>query len=149
MSQPVAWRLDSAKALAITGALEWHDPAIGTQPVDMAQLGDVVIWRKEEPASYHLAATLDDAADGITHVTRGQDLFHATHVHRILQALLNLAAPQYHHHALLLDAAGEKLAKRRGSASLADLRKAGEDGELLAEQLRLHSFPAGISLQSA
>lgn len=153
MSQPVAWRLDAAKALEITGAMEWHDATAGTLAVDMTQLGDVVIWRKEEPASYHLAATLDDAADGITLVTRGQDLFHATHVHRILQALIELPVPQYHHHPLLLDKAGEKLAKRRGSASLADLRQAdngaGEDGELLAEQLRLHSFPAGISLQSA
>ncbi|MEP2735018.1 MAG: tRNA glutamyl-Q(34) synthetase GluQRS [Erythrobacter sp.] len=146
---PVAWRLDAAKALAITGPLSWHDTAAGILPVDMTQLGDVVIWRKEEPASYHLAATLDDAADGVTLVTRGFDLFHATHVHRILQALMDLPVPQYHHHPLLLDEGGEKLAKRRGSASLADLREAGEDGLLLAEQLRLHSFPAGISLQKA
>lgn len=146
LPQPVAWRMDAAKALEITGPLEWQGSAAGTLPVDMSQLGDVVICRKEEPASYHLAATLDDAADGVTLVTRGQDLFHATHVHRILQSLLGLPVPQYHHHPLLLDENGEKLAKRRGSASLADLREAKEGGLLLAEQLRLHSFPAGISL---
>jgi glutamyl-Q tRNA(Asp) synthetase len=153
VSQPYALRLDAAKALAITGPLEWYDEIAGPQSADMTQLGDVVIWRKEEPASYHLAATLDDAADGVTLVTRGKDLFHATHVHRILQALLELPVPRYHHHPLLLDETGEKLAKRRGSSSIADLRRAdngsGADGELLAEQLRLHSFPAGISLQKA
>lgn len=149
MTAPVAWRLDGAKALQLTGRLDWSDAIAGTMNVDLSQLGDVVICRKEEPASYHLAATLDDAADGMTHVTRGQDLFHATHIHRLLQALLDLPVPQWHHHPLLLDGTGEKLAKRRGSSSLADLRMAGENGVLLAEQLRLHSFPAGISLQKA
>ena len=148
-TQPVAWRLDTAKALALTGPLEWYEESAGRQNVDLALLGDVVICRKEEPASYHLAATLDDAADGVTLVARGQDLFAASHIHRLLQALLDLPVPRWHHHGLLLDESGEKLAKRRGSASLADLRAAGEDGELLAEQLRLHSFAGGISLQSA
>ena len=108
-----------------------------------------MIVRKDAPASYHLAATLDDAADGVTLVTRGMDLFAATPIHRLLQALLGLPVPRWHHHGLLVDASGHKLAKRRGSPSLADRREAGEDGLLLAEQLRLHSFPAGISLVSA
>ncbi|MGN6498951.1 MAG: glutamate--tRNA ligase family protein, partial [Tsuneonella sp.] len=108
--------------------------------------GDPVLVRKDAPASYHLAATLDDAADGVTLVTRGRDLLAATHVHRLLQALLGLPVPVWHHHPLLLDASGEKLAKRRGSPSLADRRAAGEDGRVLAADLRAHRFPAGISL---
>ena len=107
--------------------------------------GDVVLLRKEAPASYHLAATLDDAADGVTLVTRGMDLFAASHVHRLLQALLGLPVPVWHHHALLLDPQGRKLAKRRGSASLADRRQAGEDGRAVADSLRRQDFPAGIS----
>ena len=98
------------------------------------------------PASYHLAATLDDAADGVTLVSRGMDLFAATHVHRLLQALLSLPVPAWHHHALLLDAEGKKLAKRRGSPSLAELRLAGEDGRALANSLRAERLPAGITL---
>jgi len=105
-----------------------------------------VLLRKDEPASYHLAATLDDATDGVTLVTRGADLFAASHLHRLLQALLDLPVPQWHHHDLLLDDTGRKLAKRRGSPSLADRRESGEDGQLLAERLRLHAFPSGISL---
>ena len=111
------------------------------------------IVRKDAPASYHLAATLDDAADGGTLVTRGADLFPATHIHRLLQALLCLPVPRWHHHGLLLDRSGQKLAKRRGSGAsglgLADRRQGGENGLLLAEQLRLHRFPAGISLLNA
>jgi len=105
-----------------------------------------VLVRKDAPASYHLAATLDDATDGITHVTRGVDLFAASHVHRLLQALLDLPVPVWHHHGLLIEADGRKLAKRRGSASLADLRAQGLDGRQLAEDLRNFRFPAGISL---
>lgn len=145
----VAWRLDVAKALARTGPLTWTDMLAGEQVARPELLGDVVLVRKDEPASYHLAATLDDAADGVTLVTRGQDLFTASHVHRLLQALFGLREPRWHHHPLLLDAAGKKLAKRRNSPSLADRRASGEDGRLLAAQLRLHRLPAGISLGSA
>jgi len=102
--------------------------------------------RKDAPASYHLAATIDDAADGVTVVTRGKDLFASTHVHRLLQALLGLPVPRWHHHGLLVESDGLKLAKRRGSASLADRRRAGEDGIALAGALRAGRFPAGISL---
>lgn len=147
--RPVAWRLDVAKALTLTGPLSWTDALAGEQAARPELLGDVVLLRKDEPASYHLAATLDDAADGVTLVTRGQDLFTASHVHRLLQALLGLPVPRWHHHALLLDAQGRKLAKRRNSPSLADRRTGGEDGLLLAAQLRLHRLPAGISLGSA
>lgn len=141
-----AWRLDVATALALTGPLAWTDEMAGEQRAAPEAFGDVVLWRKDAPASYHLAVTLDDAADGITHVTRGMDLFPATHVHRLLQALLGLPVPVWHHHGLLVEADGRKLAKRRGSPSLADRRRAGEDGPALAARLRAHDFPAGISL---
>lgn len=145
-SLPAAWRLDVAAAMARAGELTWEDDRAGTLIANPRGFGDVVLLRKDAPASYHLAATLDDAADGVTLVTRGMDLFAATHVHRLLQALLDLPVPRWHHHALLIDATGEKLAKRRGSASLKDRREAGEDGRALVERLRAHRFPSGITL---
>lgn len=146
--EPVAWRLDVAQALRRTGPLTWRDAIRGEQAARPELAGDVVLVRKEPetPASYHLAATLDDAADGVTLVTRGTDLFAASHVHRLLQALLGLPVPQWHHHPLLLDADGRKLAKRRGAPSLADRRRAGEDGATLAAGLRDGRLPAGITL---
>ncbi|MDP5102797.1 MAG: tRNA glutamyl-Q(34) synthetase GluQRS [Erythrobacter sp.] len=138
-----AWRLDSARALAETGRLVWVDDLAGSIPVDLSGLGDVVLMRKDLPASYHLAVTLDDAADGVTLVTRGADLFAASHVHRTLQALLGLPVPRWHHHALLTDDTGQKLAKRRGSPALAERRLAGEDGRMLAAQLRLQHLRLG------
>jgi glutamyl-Q tRNA(Asp) synthetase len=145
---PIAWRLDVAEALRRTGPLTWTDERAGEQQALPELGGDVVLVRRdaETPASYHLAATIDDAADGITLVTRGMDLFPATHVHRLLQALLGLPVPAWHHHPLLLDETGKKLAKRRGSPSLADRRLAGEDGRALADSLRAGRLPAGITL---
>lgn len=140
------WRLDVAKALALTGPLTWEDELAGVQQARPDLAGDPVIVRKDAPASYHLAATLDDAADGVTLVTRGMDLFGATYIHRLLQALLDLPVPCWHHHQLLVEPDGKKLAKRRGSPSLRDRRLAGEDGGALADALRTHRFPAGISL---
>lgn len=145
-SEGAAWRIDMAAAMARAGPLAWVDELAGEQRATPGIFGDVVLLRKEAPASYHLAATLDDAADGITLVTRGADLFAATHIHRLLQALLGLPVPTWHHHGLLVEADGRKLAKRRGSPSLADRRRAGEDGHALAEALRAHRFPTGISL---
>lgn len=144
--QEAAWRLDVAKALKVTGPLEWTDALAGVQRAGPDLAGDVVLVRKDAPASYHLAATLDDAADGVTLVTRGQDLFAATHVHRLLQALLDLPVPTWHHHPLLVEPDGRKLAKRRGSPGLVEMGAAGIDGRLLADDLRAHRFPAGISL---
>ena len=141
-----SWRLDVAKALALTGPLEWTDEIVGLQRAIPQIFGDVVLLRGSGEAAYHLAVTLDDAADGITLVTRGADLFAASHVHRLLQALLGLPVPRWHHHSLLLAADGHKLAKRRGSPGLAARRQAGEDGHLLAADLRAGRFPAGISL---
>jgi glutamyl-Q tRNA(Asp) synthetase len=144
----VAWRLDVAAALMRTGPLTWLDERAGVQVARPGLAGDVVLVRKDRvtPASYHLAATLDDAADGVTLVTRGMDLFAASHVHRLLQALLELPVPIWHHHPLLLDGSGRKLAKRRGSPALADRRRAGEDGRALADALRNRLPLAGLTL---
>ena len=143
-----ACRIDMARASALAGPLTWIDEPAGTQEARPERFGDVVLLRKDLPASYHLAATLDDAADGITLVTRGADLFAASHVHRLLQALMGLKVPSWHHHALLVEPDGRKLAKRRGSPSLGDRRRAGEDGRALADALRANRFPAGISLSA-
>lgn len=142
-ARPSAWRLDAERALAQTGPLVWEDVLAGPQTANLCGLGDVVLVRKDLPASYHLAVALDDAADGVTLVTRGADLFAATHIHRTLQALLGLPVPRWHHHPLLTDSAGEKLAKRRGSPALAQQREAGEDGRMIAEQLRLQHLRLG------
>ena len=148
--KPAALRLDAdramAQASARSGALAWHDALAGEQTADPREFGDVVLVRKDAPASYHLAATLDDSADGVTLVTRGTDLFHATHIHRLLQDLLGLPVPRWHHHPILVDAEGRKLAKRRNSPSLADRRDRGENGRALAERLRERRFPDDISL---
>ncbi|MGB3165885.1 MAG: tRNA glutamyl-Q(34) synthetase GluQRS [Alteraurantiacibacter sp.] len=146
VERPAAMRLDMDAALERVGALEWEDEKAGVQACDPREFGDVVLVRKDAPASYHLAATLDDAADGVTLVTRGADLFGMSHIHRLLQALLGLPVPVWHHHALLLDERGRKLAKRRGSPSLADRREGGEDGRALAEKLRMGQMPGGVAL---
>ncbi len=124
---PFALRLDLDKARAAVGGVEmtWVDELAGDVRAEPEQLGDVVLARKDIGTSYHLAVTVDDALQGVDFVCRGEDLFAATHVHRLLQELLELPVPVYHHHALLRDAAGEKLAKRRGSPSLRELREEG------------------------
>jgi glutamyl-Q tRNA(Asp) synthetase len=130
-----ALRLDVAKAAAIAGPLDWHDRAAGRQRAEPERLGDVVLARKEFPASYHLAVVHDDHLQGIDLVTRGTDLFVATHVHRLLQALLGYPAPEYWHHKLLLDADGRRLAKRAGASTLKDLREQGIDRRNLLKEL--------------
>ena len=146
---PHSWRLDMAKAVELVGPLRWTDLAAGEQLADPMLFGDVVLWRKDAPASYHLAATVDDAADGITHVVRGQDLFAYTAVHRLLQTLLDLPVPTYWHHALLLGTGGEKLAKSKSSPALAELRYAGKDGSALIDSLRQGKLPLGIRASDA
>lgn len=135
-ARPAAWRLDAEQATAEIGDLFWTDEAAGSMRADASDFGDVVLMRKDAPASYHLAVTLDDAADGVTLVTRGKDLFAASNIHRILQALLGLPVPRWHHHDLLLEDDGRKLSKRRGSPALGERRLAGEDGAALADRLR-------------
>ncbi len=146
---PYSWRLDIAKAIARTGPLTWTDLAAGTQYADPMAFGDIVIWRKDAPASYHLAATVDDAADGITHVVRGKDLFAYTAIHRLLQQLLELPEPVYWHHPLVLDDQGEKLAKSKSSPALSIRRLAGESGYELIDNLRHRTLMLGISLSDA
>ena len=126
-----AVRLDMAQAVAKTGELSWTET--GTGPAGESGIvaaaperwGDVVLGRKELPASYHISGVVDDARQGVTDVVRGQDLFWSTSVHRLLQALLGLPAPVYHHHRLILDADGRKLSKSTRATALRELRAAG------------------------
>src|SRR5579875_1357102 len=120
-----ALRLDMAAAVARTGRLTWLDCARGEQVAQPERFGDVVLARKAMRTSYHLAVTVDDALQGVTLVTRGEDLFAATDVHRLLQALLGFATPTYHHHQLLIDASGRRLAKRDQAMTIAALRESG------------------------
>lgn len=145
-TEPHCWRLDIAEAVKRTGPLEWMDERHGTQLCQPERLGDVVLVPKEAPVAYHLAVTVDDARDRITHVVRGNDLFASTHIHRLLQALLDLPTPVYFHHPLLRDEKGEKLAKSRDSASLSVLRSGGQGGHRILQDLRQGIFPVGISL---
>ena len=148
LSKPHAWRLDVAGAMAAAGPLRWTDHGVEIAAAPEL-LGDVVLARKDAPASYHLAVTVDDATQGISDVVRGRDLFASTHVHRLLQELLDLPVPHYHHHGLLADAAGQRLAKRHGATTLADLRAAGADPADLVGALRRGHMPAGYSLPQA
>lgn len=145
MGEPHAWRIDMGAAAARTGPLDWVDELAGVIPADPLSHGDVVLARKDAPASYHLAVTIDDAAQGISHVVRGIDLFQATHVHRQLQALLDLPMPIWRHHGLLTDALGNRLAKRTGAPTLAGLRGEYPDGRALADQLRAGTLPKGYA----
>ena len=119
-----ALRLDLVCALALTGPLDWT-AGESRRLAELGVLGDVVLARKEFPASYHLAVTVDDALQGVTLVTRGEDLAAATHIHRVLQALLDLPTPRYRHHPLLTDAAGRRLAKRDGALTIRSMRRQG------------------------
>lgn len=149
LDRPHAWRLDVAKALALTGPLFWQDEHAGTVAARPELLGDVVLARKDAPVSYHLAVTVDDAAQGVTDVIRGRDLFLSTHVHRLLQDLLGLATPDYHHHRLLIGPDGERLAKRHGALALADLRAQGVDPQAIVEAFRDGRAPLGFRLSEA
>lgn len=122
---PYALRLDVAKASRLSGPLTFHDQKEGAVPVQPGLLGDVVLARRDAPASYHLCVTVDDDRQGVTLVTRGVDLFHATHIQRLIQAVLGLKCPYYAHHLLVTNAAGVRLSKRDGAMSLAALRESG------------------------
>lgn len=139
-----AWRIDIARAAALAGELYWKDGVLGAVLADPLSHGDVVLARKDAPASYHLAVSIDDADQGVTDVVRGQDLLAATHVHRLLQALLGLPTPDYHHHPLIVGADGKRLAKRDGAPALAMLRAGGADGARLADELRQGVLPTGF-----
>jgi glutamyl-Q tRNA(Asp) synthetase len=131
-SEAYALRLDMNAALARTGSLTWVETGADpkqdreTRMAEPEKWGDVVLARKDTPTSYHLSVVVDDAAQGVTHVVRGQDLYQATSVHRVLQALLGLPAPLYHHHRLILDAEGKKLSKSTHATALRELRQQGK-----------------------
>ncbi|KTW00333.1 tRNA glutamyl-Q(34) synthetase GluQRS [Sphingomonas sanguinis] len=149
MGEPHGWRIDMARGVERVGALHWQDERAGSVLADPLSHGDVILARKDAPASYHLAATVDDAAQGVTDVVRGLDLFAATHVHRLLQALLGLPTPLYYHHPLIVGADGQRLAKRHGAPALAAMREGGADGRALADALRRNMLPAGFRLGEA
>ncbi|UFW48966.1 MULTISPECIES: tRNA glutamyl-Q(34) synthetase GluQRS [Bradyrhizobium] len=127
---PYALRLDMAAACGVAG-LSWNELGEGpggergTVPARPETWGDVILARKETPTSYHLSVVVDDALQGVSEVVRGQDLFHATSVHRLLQALLGLPQPAYRHHGLIRDGEGRKLSKSDRSTGLRELRAAG------------------------
>jgi len=123
---PYALRLDIAKAQAKAGPLFWEDEIKGAVEAAPTRHGDVVLARKDTPTSYHLAVTVDDALQGVTLVTRGEDLFSATDIHRLLQALLGYPTPLYRHHKLLTDASGKRFAKRDKAVTLRGLRAIGK-----------------------
>jgi glutamyl-Q tRNA(Asp) synthetase len=139
-----ALRLDMTRAAAAAGPLAWIEHGRGLAGAAVPAVpdihGDVVLARKDVPASYHLAVTVDDAAQGVTLVTRGEDLAPATHVHRLLQALLDLPVPEWHHHGLIADPGGRRLAKRDDARAIRALRDQGlSPGEVRA----LAGFPDG------
>jgi glutamyl-Q tRNA(Asp) synthetase len=129
--EPYALRLDMAAATKRAGPLTWTESGqgpsgeTGSVAADPAAWGDTVLARKDAPASYHLAVVVDDAAQGVSDVVRGQDLFHTTSVHRLLQALLGHPEPRYRHHRLILDADGKKLSKSTAATGLRELRAGG------------------------
>ncbi len=131
---PHALRLDIARALAVTGPLSFVESGLRT-PCDPRRFGDVVLARRDAPASYHLCVTHDDAAQGVTLITRGEDLRDATAIHRLLQSLMGWPEPAYAHYAMLTDATGRRLAKRDGAATLATLRAGGADPAAVRVQL--------------
>ena len=133
--RPYALRLDVARALAETGPLTWCEAGQGRLRCDPAAFGDVVLGRRETPASYHLCVTHDDAVQGVTLVTRGTDLLPATSIHRLLQALMGWEEPRYHHHPVLTDADGRRLAKRDAASTLRGLREAGQTPEAVFARL--------------
>lgn len=139
---PYALRLDMDKAIGVLREkdqwpLYWHDQIKGEIEARPQDMGDIVLARKETPTSYHLSVTVDDHLENISHIIRGVDLFDATHIHCLLQALLGFRTPTYYHHHLLHDEDGKRLAKRNGSSTLKSLREEGADGALYAKKLLL------------
>ncbi len=146
VGESYALRLDMEKAAALTGPLFWREKAGGEVAVDPMANGDVVVARKETAASYHLTVTVDDHLQGVTLINRGRDLYHATPIHRMLQALLGYDAPDYDHHGLLLDADGKRFAKRDRAVTIQALREAGYTPEqviAMAEQLAASTAAIG------
>lgn len=140
-----SWRLDADKALEQIGALpSWTESDGRTFTATRADLGDAILARKDAPSSYHLACVLDDFDQGVTMVVRGADLRQSTPIQRLLQQLLGLPEPQYHHHLLVTFEDGRRLAKRDSAPTLKAMREEGVDGPTLAQQLMDQSLPLGF-----
>ena len=146
---PHCWRLDSAKALAITGLPRWREANGETLAGEERDIGDAILARKDAPASYHLSCVVDDAASGVTMVVRGADLRPSTPIQRLLQMLLGLPEPAYLHHALVVHEDGRRLAKRDLAPTLAAMRESGVDGRTLVRQLLEGRLPSGFRFQEA
>lgn len=148
---PYALRLDMAAACRRVASLSWNE--LGEGPDGERGLvaarpeawGDVILARKETPTSYHLSVVVDDAIQGVSEIVRGQDLFHATSVHRLLQALLDLPEPAYRHHRLIRDACGRKLSKSDRSTGLRELRAAGVTPAGICQLVGLGQVSLGVS----
>lgn len=146
---PHCWRLNSARALAMTGPPSWSEADGAAFAGEEGDIGDVILARKDAPASYHLSCVVDDAASGATMVVRGIDLRSSTPIQRLLQMLLSLPEPSYFHHALVTHEDGRRLAKRDLAPTLAALRECAVDGPQLARQLREGRLPSGFRFQEA
>ncbi len=138
--KPYALRLDMEKARECAGSLTWLDRDKGVQQATPEIFGDVVLARKDTPTSYHLSVTVDDHLQGVTLVTRGEDLFHASHIHLLLQKVLDLDTPEYNHHGLLKGEDGKRFAKRDKSLTLQSLRESGVSAADVLERIS-HRHP--------
>ena len=148
-SKPYSWRLDSRKALEIAGLPCWSEADGRRFFAEPEDLDDVILGRKDAPAAYHLACVVDDAASGVSLVTRARDLRASTPVQRLLQKLLDLPEPQYLHHPLVAYSDGRRLAKRDHAPTLAAMRETGVDGRELARELERGKLPLGFAFVDA
>ena len=147
-AQPHSWRVDAAKAVALTGLPSWREEET-TFTTAREDFDDAILARKDAPAAYHLASVVDDADSGVTLVVRGADLRSSTPIQRLLQELLALPAPSYLHHPIVAHADGRRLAKRDLAPTLAAMREAGLDGPALANGLKNGVLPSGFRLQQS
>lgn len=147
-SAPHSWRLDSEKALELTGLPNWTEEG-RTLTATRDDIGDAILARKDAPAAYHLACVVDDAASDVTLVVRGADLRQSTPIQRMLQTLLGLPQPEYLHHPLVVHENGRRLAKRDVAPTLSAMRENGVDGPTLAAELATGVLPGGFRLASA
>ena len=146
---PHCWRLDSGKALQLTGLPSWSEVDGQRVAATASDIGDAILARKDAPASYHLSCVVDDADSGVTQVVRGADLRASTPIQRLLQALLGRPEPSYCHHPLVAHADGKRLAKRDRAPTLAAMREDGVDGAALAADLLAGKLPLGFAFVDA